>query len=64
MCETGTGQQVAQLLDNYMMMMMMMNLCAKNAKHVCRGGAYVRILNLCAMLALEVDSRPGQFILE
>jgi hypothetical protein len=24
MCETGTGQQVAQLLDSYMMMMMMM----------------------------------------
>jgi hypothetical protein len=24
MCETGTGQQVAQLLDYYMMMMMMM----------------------------------------
>ena len=24
MCETGTGQQVAQLHDSYMMMMMMM----------------------------------------
>jgi hypothetical protein len=24
MCETGTGQQVAQLPDSYMMMMMMM----------------------------------------
>jgi hypothetical protein len=24
MCETGTGQQVAQLLDSYMMMIMMM----------------------------------------
>jgi hypothetical protein len=26
MCETGTGQQVTQLLDSYKMMMMMMQL--------------------------------------
>jgi hypothetical protein len=35
MCETGTGQQVAQLLDSYfMMMMMMIKSVRQNTNHI------------------------------
>jgi hypothetical protein len=32
MCETGTGQQVAQLLDSYMMMMAVMMMMIRISK--------------------------------
>jgi len=32
MCETGTGQQVSQPLDSYMMMMDELHMCLERAK--------------------------------
>jgi hypothetical protein len=54
MCETGTGQQVVQLLDNYMMMMVTMKhkkcdrkYTVKKVKLKTIGGIPMRLLNKC-----------------